>query len=583
MPFLELDAHRRAALAAAGCSPFDLVIQDVRLVNVLTKEIYPAHIGIKAGLIAAVFHSEESPPEALETFDGDGLFAVPGLIDSHLHIESSMVLPPAFAAAIVPRGVLTIIAEPHEIANVMGLAGIRLLIEAGRDLPLDCFWQAPSCVPALPLETSGADIGPDDVLEILTWPEIVALGEVMDFTAVIGQHGRTAEIVSGAVLQGAVIEGHAPNLTGRELAAYVAAGVDSDHTFVTPELALERLRNGVTLQLQLKSLAPETLQAAERTAHSLNLCLVTDDVLPDDLLANGHLDHVIRTAVARGLSPLEAIRAVTIAPARRMRLHDRGAIAPGKLAHLVLTASLEDFCAEAVFHRGRLVARKGRLICDLREYAVPLEAYATVRIPPPPRDAFVLRAPAVGPAVRVRVIGMHPTTTYTTAETAELPVREGEVAWQESDLCLAVVFERHGRGGTQGYGLLRNALSRGAVSTTWSHDSHNLLVVGRTPEDMVAAARWVVTQGGGMAAALNGDLIAAIRLPIGGILSDQPIDKVATDVSHFRQALKRLGFQHQSPFMALSAITLAVSPALKLTDKGLIDVERGEIVSLFLD
>src|SRR5690606_8186081 len=450
-------------------------------------------------LVAAVLPGDGPAPDGREVVDGQGRYAVPGLIDSHLHVESSMVLPPAFAAALVPRGILTIIADPHEIANVMGLAGIRLFVEAGRGLPLDCFWQVPSCVPATPLETAGAAIGPEEVQELLGWPEMVALGEVMDFPAVIAQSGRTAAILARAVEAGTVIEGHAPNLTGRELAAYVAAGVNSDHTLVTPELALERLRAGVTLQLQYKSLSPEVLKTAEAAAKSLNLCLVTDDVLPDELVSTGHLDHIVRTAGARGLSPVEAIRAATLAPARRMRLYDRGAIAPGLVAHIVLTPSLEEFRAEQVFHRGRLVARDGQLVTPLPAFSVPQEALQTVRMAPPEPAAFAVPAPGRDGAAQVRVMTLSRTTTYTTATVRTVPAAEGRLLWEDAGLCLAAVFERHGRSGTRGYGLLDQALEQGAVASTWAHDSHNLLVVGRSAGDMAAAARWVVEHGGGMA------------------------------------------------------------------------------------
>ena len=574
--------RRRAALAAAGKAAFDLVICHARLVNVFTGEIYPAHIGVAAGLVAAVLPGDGPVPDAEQVVNAEGRYAVPGLIDSHLHVESSMVLPPAFAAALVPRGILTIVADPHEIANVMGLAGIRLFVEAGRGLPLDCFWQVPSCVPASPLETAGAAIGPDEVEELLRWPEMIALGEVMDFPGVIAQTGRTAEILSRAVELGAIIEGHAPNLTGRELSAYVTAGVNSDHTLVTPELALERLRAGVTLQLQYKSLSPETLRTVEAAAKSLNLCLVTDDVLPDDLDSTGHLDHIVRTAVARGLSPVEAIRASTLAPARRMRLYDRGAIAPGLLAHIVLTRSLEDFRAELVFHRGRLVAQDERLVVDLPAFTVPAEAFQTVRLDPPGPETFAVPVSGAAAAVRVRVMALSRKTTYTAAEVHEVPAADGRLQWEAAGLCLAAVFERHGRAGTRGYGLLRHALERGAVASTWAHDSHNLLVVGRSAGDMAAAARWVVEHGGGMAAALDGAVIAAVHLPVGGIVSPRSVNEVAAEVREFRAALARLGFSHPNPFMALGALTLAVSPELKVTDKGLVDVQRGEIVDLFV-
>jgi len=584
MPQPNTKTRHRAVEVAQGRAPADLLLTNVRLVNTLTAEIYPAQIVIAGELVAAVVGPNERA-SAREVVDGSGAYALPGLVDSHLHIESSMVLPPAFAEAVVPRGVLTVVADPHEIANVMGLPGVRLMIEAARNLPLDVYFQAPSCVPATALETAGAEIGPGEIRALLSWDEILALGEVMDFNAVLSQEGRAADVLAEAVRRGAVVEGHAPNLTGGDLAAYVTAGVNSDHTFVTPPLAAERLRSGVTLQLQLKSLAPETLREAAARARSLNLCLVTDDVMPDDLVTTGHLDHVFRTAVGMGLDPVEAVRAVTLAPARRMRLFDRGAIAPGLLAHIVLTRDLRDFRPELVFYGGRLVAREGELLTPLPDYRPPQEALRTVRVPAPGPERFRIPTPgtpANGTAA-VRVMAMRSDSTYTGADTARIPVRGGYLDWSSTDLCLAAVFERHARAGAVGYGFVRGALQRGAVAMTWAHDSHNLLVCGRTPEEMALAARWVVERGGGMAAVRGAEVLGSVRLPVAGIVSDRPVREVARELAGFRRALLTLGFEHRSPVMALGVLTLPVSPALKLTDRGLVDVNAGAIVPLFVE
>ncbi|MBM3470308.1 MAG: adenine deaminase [Armatimonadetes bacterium] len=590
----EITAHQIAAAAAAGRRPFDLLVTNVRVVNVFTGEVLRGHIGIAGGLFSRILAPGDPLPLAHQIIEGRDRFAVPGLVDCHLHFESTMVLPPAFAEAVVPLGVLTVTPDPHEIANVMGLEGIRLLIEQSRNLPLDVFMQVPSCVPATALETSGASIGPGEVATALGWQGVVGLGEVMDYPAVIAGDARMTAILEEALGAGTVIEGHAPNLTGVDLAAFVASGIDSDHTFVTPALALERLRSGVTLQLQEKSLAPDTLAACQGAARALNLCLVTDDVLPDDLLARGHLDLVLREAVRMGLDPVEGIRAVTLAPARRMRLYDRGAIAPGLVAHLVLVRDLEEFRADAVFSRGVLVAEEGRLLPGVVAVRpAPAAGLGTVRIPAPGIERFRVEAPAglakarAGPAVgrsaaRVRVMEMNATTTYTRAAETTLPLVDGRLDWESSGLCLAAVFERHGRSGSAGYGLVRGALREGAIATTWAHDSHNLLVVGRNAAEMAAAAGWVVGHGGGMAAVRGSEVLAGVPLPVAGIVSGQPVRVVGEQVAAFRSALAALGFEHRSPIMTLAVLTLAVSPALKLTDRGLVDVLRGRLVDLFV-
>ncbi|MDR7421939.1 MAG: adenine deaminase C-terminal domain-containing protein, partial [Armatimonadota bacterium] len=531
-------AHRTAAAAAAGRRPFDRLIADVRVVNVFTGEVRPGHVGIAGGLFSRVFEVGEPRPPAREVTEGRGRFLVPGLIDCHMHFESTMVLPPAFAEAVVPLGVLTVTPDPHEIVNVMGLAGMRLLLDASRELPLDVFLQVPSSVPATSLETAGAAIGPAEVTEALSWEGVIALGEVMDYPAVIAGEARMHDILAAALAAGTVIEGHAPNLRGADLAAFVAAGIDSDHTLMTPDLALERLRNGMTVLLQEKSLSPPTLAAVEPAAQALNLCLVTDDVLPDDLLARGHLDLVLREAVRMGLDPVEAIRATTLAPARRMRLYDRGAIAPGLVAHCVLVTDIEAFRADEVFARGVPVARDGRLQPGAVTVPPTTAGRGTVRLPAPGADRFRVTAPQGRTEVRVRIMEMNQTTTFTAAGEAMLPVRDGAVAWEGRDLCLAAVFERHGRAGTTGYGFVRGGLREGAVATTWAHDSHNLLVLGRTAAEMAAAARWVVEHDGGLAAVRGETLLAGVPLPVAGICSDEPVSVVGPRVAAFRAALE---------------------------------------------
>lgn len=587
-PAADPEAHQIATAAAAGRRPFDLVVRNVRVVNVYTGEVLPGHIGVAGGLFARIFPLEAPPGPAAVTVDGAGRFAVPALVDCHLHIESSMVLPAAFAAAVVPRGVLTVTPDPHEIVNVMGLEGMRLLLEASRHLPLDVFFQVPSCVPATALETAGGAIGPAEVRAALDWERVVALGEVMDYPAVLAGDARMHAIVGAALAAGAVIEGHAPNLSGADLAAFAAAGITSDHTLVTADLARERLRAGMTLLLQEKSLAPDVLRTAEEYGRALNVCLVTDDVMPDDLMARGHLDLLVREAIRLGWDPVDAIRAATLAPARRMRLYDRGGIAPGQIAHLVLVDDLEEFRARMVFARGVLVASDGHPVPD----AWPsIQAPAgigrgTVRLAPPGPERFRIPVPAghrAGRPVRVRVIEMVPTGTVTRAAEATVPVDAGALDWEATDLCLAAVFERHGRRGTVGVGLVRGALQRGAVATTWAHDSHNLLVLGRSAAEMAAAARWVIAHDGGIVAVRGDTVLAGVPLPVAGIMSDQPVTAVAAQLAAFRTALTAdLGFVNRSPIMALGVLPLAVAPALRLTDLGLVDVDRGQLVDLFL-
>ncbi|KOG91617.1 adenine deaminase, partial [Streptomyces varsoviensis] len=503
-----------------------------RVVSTFTGEEFAADVLLRGDTISGVL-PPGAPGAALEHVDATGLLVVPGFVDAHMHIESSFLTPRTFAALTLARGTTTVLADPHEIVNVAGARAMRWMIEAGRGTPQTQLWGVPSCVPALEgLEHAGASLSADDIAELLRLPGVVALGEVMDYRAVVADDPRMRGIVAAARAQGVILDGHCPNLSGAELSAYMATGVDSDHTKNRTEVVLEKARMGMLMMLQEKCLLPETIEALLALPQLPPLCLVTDDLAADHILGAGHLDHIARVAVRAGLPAAAALRALTWTPAQRLRLHDRGVIAPGKRADLVLLrGELADFDPAVVFAGGREVARDGAATYEAATYEAEAyekgayetgayeaatrkaEAYEagadkadteaaeadggrpaadtpdpladTVTVEPQTPDGFRWRVELPDGTHRFRAMRVNSRDTYTEAAEVELPVRDGEVAW-EGRTALVRVRNRYGRSGTVFAPLLGRTLTPGAVATTYAHDSHNLLTIGTSRSAMAA-------------------------------------------------------------------------------------------------
>jgi adenine deaminase len=569
--------------AALGQVPVDLLITHVHVANVYTGEIYPAEIAIYGEQIAAVEPPGFMPPRAAHrVIDGRGRLAVPGLIDSHLHIESSLVTPGPFAEAVLRRGTTTIAEDPHEIANATGLDGVRHYLEASRDLPLSIIFLASTCVPAAAgLEHCQGELGAPEIEEMLRWEGVTGLAEVMDSRAVINEEPRMTAILEVGRRAGGIIEGHNPMLEGRDLMAFVAAGVDSDHTLATPERIREKLRLGVTLQLQERYMSREVIEAiTSMPSPSETLCLVTDDVAPDYLESQGHLDHVLRRAIAFGLPPMQALRACTIHPARRLRLYDRGGIAPGLRADIVLVDSLERFEVSTTISGGKVVVDEGET-----RWQVP---------PAPGLDALrgslnisLLTASDFRPplsvsdgTVDVRVIVSHPHGTTTAETTRTVRVIGGEPVLDEhEDLCLISVIARGEASRFVGF-VEQMGLRRGAIATSHAHDSHNLAVIGRDRASMVTAANAVLEADGGIAVAEGETVRAMVPLPIAGVVSDAPVPVVAGQMRHLQEILAELGVQHPYLLMRLSTFTLPVASGLRITDMGYVHAASRTLVPL---
>lgn len=566
----------RLLAVARGSEPADLVLRRAQLVNVVSGEIHPADVAICDGLVAGV----GSGYEGRAVVDLDGRFLVPGFLDAHVHIESSMVPPAEFARAVLPRGVTTVITDPHEIANVLGLEGIRFMLEDARGLPFTMLVNASSCVPATDMATAGAKLEANDLAALAREPEVLGLAEVMNFPGVVfADPGVLAKI---RMFAGKVIDGHCPGLKGKQLSAYAAAGITSDHECTTVEEAREKLRLGMAIYLReatnarnLRTLLPLVTPENERY-----LCFCTDDRQPADLLEEGSIDHLVRVAIAEGIHPVTAIRMATLNPAEHFRLFDRGAVVPGRRADLVVLTDLQEPRAWQVYVAGQLVAENGKLVSEWpprRE--PPLEVRNTVRIDWSRVDFSI---PARNG--KVRVIGVVPDQLITECLLLEPSVQDGQaVADPERDLLKMAVVERHRGSGNVGLGFVKGVgLKRGAIAGTVAHDHHNLVVIGADDRSMLTAARAVADAGGGQAAAEGEKVLALLPLPIAGLMSDLPIEEVRQRMTQLISSARALGSPLHDPFMAMSFLVLEVIPQLKLTDRGLIDVERFELVPLFL-
>ena len=562
----------RLIAVAKGDQPADLILANARVVNTFTGEVISGNVAICDDRIAGIgdYH------EAKQTLDVSGRYLAPGFINGHVHLESSMLDAGQYAQAVVPHGTSAIVTDLHEIANVCGLEGMRYVLDRIRQLPLDLFLMAPSCVPATHLETSGASISPEDIRQILRWRETIGLGEVMNFPGVI--HGDATVLRKIALSQGQVIDGHAPGVSGKDLTAYIAAGIGSDHESVALEEAREKLEKGMFIMIREGS-SEKNLEALLPlvTDKTYKRCLfVVDDRSAYDLLHDGDIDAVVRKAIHLGLEPVRAIQLATINTAEYFRLDGLGAIAPGYFANILALDDLDNLSVNMVFHRGRLVAREGQPLFSLPR-ADNHAVTGTVHIKPVNPEKLRLSAPSA----ELPVIELVPGQIVTRKQHLKVKTANGQVIPDtERDILKLVVVERHRATGNMGLAMVTGfGLKKGALASSVAHDSHNIVAVGTNDDDILTAIQEIERQQGGLAAVADGQVLASLGLPIAGLLSDEPLETVVARLGKLEQAARELGARLPSPFATLSFLALPVIPELKLTDLGLVDVTEFRLIS----
>ncbi len=561
---------------ARGEEPAELLLNNARVVNVFSGEIEETGVAITHSRIVGL--GSDYPAQRI--IDMHGRYIAPGFIDAHVHVESAMVPPYEFARAVVPHGTTSVIIDPHEIANVLGVEGIRYMLEASKYTPFSVFVMVPSCVPATNLETNGGVLRWSDLIGFKNDPWVVGLGEMMNYPGVL--YCDESVLDKLRAFSDRRIDGHAPGVTGRDLEGYVAAGIGSDHECTNVEEAKEKIRLGMRVMIReasnarnLKALLPLITPKNAR-----RILFVTDDRFPNDLLDEGHIDYMIRTALREGLDPVTAIQIATLNASEYFNLHDRGAIAPGRRADLVVFDNLQEFNIEQVYRGGQLVARHGRV---LPQEAAP--RHPALRNSMNVNWSKVdLRLPANGHH-RVRVIATVPDQIVTHQSVDTAKIENGMAVSDPSrDLLKIAVIERHQGTGNVGLGFVRGfKLKRGAIGSSVAHDSHNIIVAGTNDDDLMTAARAIAAMQGGLVAVADGQVLARVPLPIADLMSDQPIERVRDQMDSLVNAARELGTDMHAPFMALAFLALPVIPSLKLTDKGLVDVDKFDFVPVFAD
>lgn len=579
MAAAELARELRLLAVARGEEPADLLLRGGQIVSVYTGEILRADVAVKDGLVAGI---GEGYDRAREIVDVAGLYLAPGFIDGHVHIESSMLPVHEFARLCLVRGTTTVICDPHEIANVLGVEGIDYILQASQKLPLDVFLMAPSCVPATAMESAGARLTVRDVNRLLRHERVLGLAEMMNYPGAVFGDPEVLAKIRAARVSGRPVDGHAPGLGGRLLQAYAAAGIGSDHECVGRHEAREKLRTGLRLMVREGS-AARNLTGLLPVVNDFNLrrCMfVTDDKHPEELLRDGHLDATLRQAVRQGMHPAAAVQMVTLNPAEYFGLADRGALAPGRRADIVVLSELDRFVVRRVYKSGVLVAQNGSSVVKLKP-SPDRTVTGSVRTGRLTKGMF--RVKAAGDLCRViRVI---PGQIVTEQHLLPPTVRDGEVvADPERDLLKLAVIERHQATGRVGLGLVAGfGIKQGALGTTVAHDSHNIIIVGTADADMLLAAKELKRTGGGMVAVAHGRVAASLALPVAGLMAVERAEKVAADLRRLVEKARVWGSRLSNPFATLSFLALPVIPELKLTDKGLVDVSRFRQVGLFVD
>lgn len=561
----------------------DLAIVNAQVFNTFTKKFEKKNVLIVNDKFYYITDDAIEDYQVAEVVDANNQYLIPGLMDIHMHIESSMTSPSIFSGAVLTHGVTTVVADAHEIANVFGMEGLEAFFS--QPSVMDIFYAIPSSVPStMPeLETTGGFIGVEEVKQLLQHPKVIALGEAMNFNGIVNEPDSLIRQILLAVQSERPLmplEGHVPRVSGLELSKFLYAGITADHTHQSPVSIYEKITNGMFLEFQKKSITPENISVIVENHFYEYVAIITDDVMADDLM-EGHLDANVRLAISSGMPAEQAIYCATYTPARRMGFQDRGAIVPGFKADFLLLNDVESFEIGAVFKDGKMVHKQGN---DIRYPAVkpdfPKHFYKSLQCRMLTAEDLRFKVKESEKAV-VNVIQISEVGTFTEHIQREVGVADGLLDWENSGLALIVVMERYGKTGNIAYGFVDKALyEKGAVATTWAHDHHNLMVMGTSSEDIIAAQQQLLDMQGGYVVAQAGKLQAVCPLPVGGIISDAPIQELGAQLKKVRHAMKRLGYRNSNEIMSFSTISLPVSPVIKITDKGMMNVRSQTMIPL---
>lgn len=574
--------------AALGEINSDLAITHAKIVNMFNGNIDYGTVYVKDGFIAHIELNEEETIKADEIIDANGMYLIPGLIDSHEHIESSMMVPRNFAKAVIPWGTTTVITDPHEIGNVWGVEGVKYMHADADDLPMRQCIDIPSCVPAVPgLENAGADFLAKEIEELTKLPRVLGLAEVMDFLAVIHGEDRMMDILDVAEKHGLYLQGHAPFLSGRMLSAYLCGGPNTCHESRDTNEAYEKYRNGMFLDMRDSSMCkniPAVWDAVKDSRYLDHLCLCTDDRESEDILVHGHINDVVRIAIKNGMNPIDAIRSATYNTAREVGLKNLGAIAPGYVADMILLDDLEEMTPSVVFYGGQKVAENGKLCVEIKDHSFELERRNSVSIKPLTVDDFTIKAPIENGKIKANIMEFEdPINSLSDVASVELDVVDGKIVLNDPDLKFVAVVNRYQNNDNIAVHVVRGfGTTHGALASTVSHDSHNLTIVYDYAENALVAANELKRVGGGMCAVEDGKIIHTLELPVAGLLSLKPAEELAKDANLMKQANRQLGLtQLENPLLRIVTLALPVVPNAKMSDLGLVDVNNKKLIPLF--
>lgn len=586
---MNLQKRRELVEVALGKREADIVLKNGNLINVFSGEIYKANIYIYDKYIANIVECDlDTISLGRNIIDIDGKFVSPGFIDSHVHVESSHLTPVNFARAVLPKGTTTIIADPHEIANVLGIDGVKYMIENSKDVPMNQYYLIPSCVPSVVgLENAGAEFNDIEIEKMLDLPRVLGLGEVMDFVGVINQSERMTKIVETAIKKGMFVQGHAPELSGNELSAYICGGPISCHETRDGRQAPDKIRKGMYVDARESSISKNISSIVENIKHMKsprNLTLCTDDREPRDILEVGHINDCVRVAVKAGLDPIEAIRATTLNTAQEYKLDKIGAIAPGYFADIAILDNLVDFNVLKTFWQGKLIAENDDLVVKIKSPKLEIEHLNSVYVNELSESDFKIKSPIKNGEIEIEVLSyLTKERSITDRKTILVKAKDGFIDISEnSNLNFVAIVNRHNFNNNIALAVVENFyLKEGGVGTTYSHDSHNLTIVFNKPNEALTITKKIKELGGGIVTSENGEITGILPFPIAGMLSNQPAEILAKEISEMNKILRKMGIESASPITRPSTLALIVIPNAKMSDLGLVDVREQKVINLF--